>query len=85
MEQFDFVVIGAGPAGEAAAHLALARGQRVAVIERDLAGGACPFWACMPSKTLLHAAAVHVVGDTYPWSRAAARRDYMINREPPRT
>jgi len=84
MEQFDFVVIGAGPAGEAAAHLALERGQRVAVVDRDLFGGACPFWACMPSKTLLHAAAVHALGDTYPWPRAAARRDYMINREPPR-
>ena len=85
MEQFDFVVIGAGPAGEAAAFLALERGRTVAVVERDLFGGACPFWACMPSKTLLHAAAVHAVGDTYPWSRASARRDYMINREPPRT
>jgi pyruvate/2-oxoglutarate dehydrogenase complex dihydrolipoamide dehydrogenase (E3) component len=84
MEQFDFVVIGAGPAGEAAAYLALERGRTVAVVERDLFGGACPFWACMPSKSLLHAAAVHAVGDTYPWSRASARRDYMINREPPR-
>ncbi|MFI5262308.1 MAG: dihydrolipoyl dehydrogenase family protein [Candidatus Limnocylindrales bacterium] len=83
MEQYDFVVIGAGPAGEAAANEALGRGQRVAVVERDLFGGACPFWACMPSKTLLHAAAVHAVGDTYPWARAVARRDYMINREPP--
>ncbi|HTS14352.1 MAG TPA: NAD(P)/FAD-dependent oxidoreductase [Candidatus Sulfotelmatobacter sp.] len=81
MEQFDFVVIGAGPAGEAAANLALERGKSVAVVERDLFGGACPFWACMPSKTLLHAAAVHAVGDTYPWSRASDRRDYMINRE----
>ena len=85
MEQFDFVVIGAGPAGEAAAFLALERGGTVAVVERDLFGGACPFWACMPSKALLHAAAVHAVGDTYPWARASARRDYMINREPPRT
>jgi len=84
MEHFDFVVIGAGPAGEAAAFLALERGKTVAVVERDLVGGACPFWACMPSKTLLHAAAVHAVGDTYPWSRASARRDYMINREQPR-
>ena len=81
MDTFDFVVIGAGPAGEAAAQLALGRGRSVAVVERDLVGGSCPFWACMPSKTLLHAAAVHAVGDTYPWSRASDRRDYMIVRE----
>jgi dihydrolipoamide dehydrogenase len=85
MEQFDFVIVGAGPAGEAAAYLALGRGRSVAIVERWLVGGACPFWACMPSKTLLHAAAVHALGPTYPWSRASARRDYMINREPPRT
>lgn len=81
MDTFDFVVIGAGAAGEAAAHLALVRGRSVAVVERDLAGGSCPFWACMPSKTLLHAAAIHAVGDTYPWPRASDRRDYMIVRE----
>ena len=85
MEHFDFVVVGAGPAGEAAAQLALSRGASVAVVERWLVGGMCPFWACMPSKTLLHAAYVHALGDRYPWSRASARRDYMINREPPRS
>jgi pyruvate/2-oxoglutarate dehydrogenase complex dihydrolipoamide dehydrogenase (E3) component len=81
MDHFDFVVIGAGAAGEAAAQMALTRGRSVAIVERDLAGGGCPFWACMPSKTLLHAAAVHVLGDTYPWGRASDRRDYMIVRE----
>lgn len=84
MEHFDFVIVGAGPAGEAAAQLALSRGRSVAIVERWLVGGMCPFWACMPSKTLLHAAYVHALGDRYPWSRASARRDYMINREPPR-
>jgi dihydrolipoamide dehydrogenase len=52
----DFVVIGAGAAGEAAAHEARRRGASVTVVERELLGGSCPFWACMPSKTLLHAA-----------------------------
>ncbi|MFI5254850.1 MAG: dihydrolipoyl dehydrogenase family protein [Candidatus Limnocylindrales bacterium] len=75
------MVIGAGPAGEAAAFLALARGASVVVVERDLVGGACPFYACMPSKTLLHAAAVHALGGDYPWARASARRDWMISRE----
>ena len=81
MDRFDLVVIGAGAAGEAAAFLARDRGASVAVIDRDLFGGSCAFWACMPSKTLLHAAAVHAIGGDYPWPRASARRDYMINRE----
>jgi len=80
-EQLDFVVIGAGAAGEAAAHLARDRGASVAIVDRELFGGSCPFWACMPSKTLLHAAAVHAAGGDYDWARASARRDYMINRE----
>ena len=80
-EQLDFVVIGAGPAGEAAAYLARARSASVAIVERELFGGSCPFWACMPSKTLLHAAAVHAAGGDYDWARASARRDYMISRE----
>jgi dihydrolipoamide dehydrogenase len=78
---FDFAVIGAGPAGEAATYLARSRGASVAVIDRDLFGGSCPFWACMPSKTLLHAAAVRAGGGDYDWERASARRDYVISRE----
>ena len=81
MDRFDLVIIGAGPAGEAAANLGRARGASVAVIDRDLFGGACPFWACMPSKSLLHSAAVHAAGGDYPWSKASARRDWMISRE----
>jgi pyruvate/2-oxoglutarate dehydrogenase complex dihydrolipoamide dehydrogenase (E3) component len=77
---FDFVVIGAGAAGEAATHYARGRGASVAVVDRDLFGGSCPFWACMPSKTLLHAAEVRAHGGDYPWQKASDRRDYMINR-----
>jgi pyruvate/2-oxoglutarate dehydrogenase complex dihydrolipoamide dehydrogenase (E3) component len=78
---FDFVVIGAGAAGEAATHLATARGASVAVVERELVGGSCPFWACMPSKTLLHDARIHALGGERTWRQASDRRDYMINRE----
>src|ERR1035437_1326479 len=80
-EQFDFVIIGAGAAGEAAAFKARERGASVAIVDRALFGGSCAFWACMPSKTLLHAAAVHAAGGDYDWPRASARRDYMIVRE----
>ena len=75
------VVVGAGAAGEAAAHYARSRDASVAIVDRWLFGGSCPFWACMPSKALLHAAAVHHAGGDYPWSKASDFRDYMINRE----
>src|SRR5918995_7481580 len=80
MDRYDLVVIGAGAAGEAAAHEGRRRGASVAIVDRGLFGGSCPFWACMPSKALLHAAAVHHAGGDYPWSKASGFRDYMINR-----
>src|SRR5258705_7686273 len=43
---YDLVIIGAGEAGQAAAHLARRKGARVAIIDRELFGGSCPFWAC---------------------------------------
>ena len=80
MDRYDLVIIGAGAAGESAAYEGRERGASVAIIERDLFGGGCPFWQCMPSKALLHAAAVHHGGGEYPWPKASAFRDYMINR-----
>ena len=50
---FDVVVIGAGPAGEVAAGRLAQAGQSVAICERDLIGGECSFYACMPSKALI--------------------------------
>ncbi len=80
MTAYDLVVIGAGPAGEAAANAGRRKGASVAIIDRDLFGGACPFFACVPSKSLLHSAAVHAAGGDYPWEKASARRDWNINR-----
>ena len=79
-EAFDVVVIGAGASGEAAADYAALRGASVALIEKDLVGGSCAYWACMPSKALLHAAEVRAAGGDYPWPKASAFRDWMINR-----
>jgi len=50
---YDVIVIGAGPAGENAADIASRDGLRVAIVERDLVGGECSYWGCMPSKALL--------------------------------
>ncbi|NJD29946.1 MAG: NAD(P)/FAD-dependent oxidoreductase [Chloroflexi bacterium] len=83
-DTFDLVIIGAGEAGQAAAYAARGRGARVAIVDRELFGGSCPFWACMPSKALLHAAAVHARGGDFPWPRASDFRDWMIVRERPR-
>jgi pyruvate/2-oxoglutarate dehydrogenase complex dihydrolipoamide dehydrogenase (E3) component len=78
---YDVVVIGAGASGEAAADVSVGLGGRVAVVERDLVGGLCAFWACMPSKSLLDSAGRRAHGADYSWERAAARRDWMISRE----
>ena len=78
---YDLVVIGSGASGEAAAYAGAEAGRKVAVVERDLVGGLCSFWACMPTKTLLDSARRRHDGVDYPWERAAARRDWMISRE----
>jgi pyruvate/2-oxoglutarate dehydrogenase complex dihydrolipoamide dehydrogenase (E3) component len=79
---FDFAIIGAGPAGEAAAQKARELGASVAIADRQWFGGSCPFIGCIPSKSLLHSAARRACGDDYSWQRASERRDYMVNRRP---
>jgi pyruvate/2-oxoglutarate dehydrogenase complex dihydrolipoamide dehydrogenase (E3) component len=83
MDRFDIVVIGAGPAGEAAAFKARELGATVAIADRRWFGGSCPHIGCLPSKALLHSAAEHAANPArYDWGRASAHRDFMINRAP---
>ncbi|MCQ4083694.1 NAD(P)/FAD-dependent oxidoreductase [Streptomyces sp. RB6PN25] len=83
---FDAIVIGAGPGGEVAASRLLGGGLRVALVERELIGGECAYWACIPSKTLLRppearAEAAGAAGLSTPeldWPALRDYRDYMI-------
>ena len=85
-ERFDAVVIGSGPAGEVAISRLAEQGLRVALCERELIGGECAYWACIPSKTLLRPAeaqaeASRVAGVSQPrtdWPQVAKYRDFMI-------
>ncbi|MGH2843496.1 MAG: dihydrolipoyl dehydrogenase family protein [Solirubrobacteraceae bacterium] len=85
-EHFDAIVIGAGPAGEVAASRLSTQGLRTALIERELVGGECAYWACIPSKTLLRPAEVRgeaerTAGTSAPeqqWAQIAEYRDFMI-------
>ena len=55
--KFDLIVIGAGAIGENVADYATKGGLKVALVESELVGGECSYWACMPSKALLRAGA----------------------------
>jgi pyruvate/2-oxoglutarate dehydrogenase complex dihydrolipoamide dehydrogenase (E3) component len=55
-QEFDVVCLGGGVAGEAIAGGLRDSGLTLAVVERELVGGECPYWGCMPSKTLLRSA-----------------------------
>src|SRR5260370_25788451 len=52
-QEFDVVCLGGGGAGEAIAGGLKDSGLSLAVVERELVGGECPYWGCIPSKTLL--------------------------------
>jgi len=87
-ESFEAIVIGTGPAGETAAGRLHSAGQRVAVVEAELIGGECAYWACIPSKTLLRAPearteAERAQGVTTPdldWADLRDYRDYMVRQ-----
>ncbi|WP_199239507.1 NAD(P)/FAD-dependent oxidoreductase [Streptomyces sp. ICBB 8177] len=69
---YDVVVIGAGPTGENLADRARAAGLAVAVVESELVGGECSYWACMPSKALLRPHTALAEARRLPGAREAA-------------
>lgn len=71
VNEYDLIVIGAGPVGENVADRAVRGGLTAVIVERELVGGECSYWACMPSKTLLRPGAVVRAARAVPGAQQA--------------
>lgn len=69
--EFDVIVIGAGPTGEVCAGRTAGHGLSTALVERELVGGECSYWACMPSKALLRPGELLAEAQRVPGAREA--------------
>jgi dihydrolipoamide dehydrogenase len=89
VDVFDVIVIGAGPVGENVADRTRAAGLTTAIVESELVGGECSYWACMPSKALLRPVAAlsdaravagsrEAVSGGLDVAAALARRDAVV-------
>ncbi|GAB3842262.1 dihydrolipoyl dehydrogenase family protein [Dactylosporangium cerinum] len=72
---YDVIVIGAGPVGENVADRVVRGGLTAAVVERELVGGECSYWACMPTKALLRSGAALRAARRLPGAREAVTGD----------
>src|SRR3954451_61717 len=84
MRTFDVVVIGAGPAGEVGGGRLAGDGLETALVERELVGGECSYWACMPSKALLRPGELLAELQRVPGAREAVTGSLDVTATLPR-
>ena len=89
---FDYGIVGSGPAGYTAALYAASTGKKVVLFEKDYAGGVCLNKGCIPTKTLLHSAEIYetnktcsemginVVENSYNFTKIAERKQSVIEK-----
>lgn len=75
----DVVVIGAGPTGENAADRVARGGLEVAIVERELVGGECSYWACMPTKALLRSSSALRAARALPGAASAVTGELDVD------
>lgn len=93
MADYDLIVVGGGPAGYVGAIRAAQLGKKVAVVERDRAGGTCLNWGCIPTKSLLKNAeifqllehhaddfGIKVEGLSFDWTKVVSRSRKVADR-----
>ncbi|MDD9349001.1 FAD-dependent oxidoreductase, partial [Mumia sp.] len=68
---YDVIIIGAGPVGENVADRVTQGGLSAAIVERELVGGECSYWACIPTKALLRSGAAFRAARDVPGAREA--------------
>lgn len=75
---YDLIVLGAGPVGQNVADRAVQGGLTVAIVENELVGGECSYWACIPSKVLLRSGVAIRAAQAVPGAREAVTAELDV-------